>query len=318
MKNKKIITRVLTLLASVVLVFALAIPCFADEPTISNAEMWELFYANNSVGSENLAYQSMHADGFNDIDITIAGSIYMFTGMLSDFNTFYSYGVFASILSLSSGQTDVFYVSSEFGRVALTYVNDTYTDTVAYFDFNDISVYYEARQSVVLSFENASTGAVSLEIRYLFNGSDYVCDTISLNDDQYEYSNSNGNLDSPYRIDVCYITSMGNLYTSDDVIKSLTDDNYYVAYPCGFSLGYTNGFTDGYTTNRPDGVVPPAKTGLFGQLYYILSDAIYGENVELGSSQDFILTQMATWLTYIVVLLPILVVAIILWRVFVR
>ena len=75
-------------------------------------------------------------------------------------------------------------------------------------------------------------------------------------------------------------------------------------------------FVGGFNNNRPDGVVPSAKTGLFGQLYYILSDAIYGENVVLGSTQDFALTLVTTLLVLCVVLLPVLLVVAIMFKLF--
>lgn len=61
-----------------------------------------------------------------------------------------------------------------------------------------------------------------------------------------------------------------------------------------------------------------SRSGMFGQLYNILRDAIFGKDVILDNSQDFVLTQISTWMTYIVILLPILVVGIVLWRVFMR
>ena len=60
------------------------------------------------------------------------------------------------------------------------------------------------------------------------------------------------------------------------------------------------------------------RSGMFGQLYNILRDAIFGKDVSLDDSQDFVLTQISTWMTYIVILLPILVVGVILFRIFCR
>lgn len=62
----------------------------------------------------------------------------------------------------------------------------------------------------------------------------------------------------------------------------------------------------------------PTRSGLFGELYYIIRDALYGKNAVLDPTQEFALTQVSTWMTYIVILLPFLVVAIILFRVFFR
>lgn len=60
------------------------------------------------------------------------------------------------------------------------------------------------------------------------------------------------------------------------------------------------------------------RSGMFGQLYNILRDAIFGKDVLLDDSQDFVLTQISTWMTYIVILLPILVVGVVLFKIFCR
>ena len=45
---------------------------------------------------------------------------------------------------------------------------------------------------------------------------------------------------------------------------------------------------------------------LYGQLYEILQTAIYGGNAPLDTYQEFVLTQMATYLSYGLCLLPVI------------
>lgn len=82
-----------------------------------------------------------------------------------------------------------------------------------------------------------------------------------------------------------------------------------------FGLRFTVYYMEELVT---DGSATPVRSGMFGQLYYILRDALFGKNVVLDNAQDFTLTQISTWMTYIVILLPIIVVAVFLVRVFAR
>jgi hypothetical protein len=59
---------------------------------------------------------------------------------------------------------------------------------------------------------------------------------------------------------------------------------------------------------RDSGSTAPTKSGLFGQLYNILADAIYGDGAVLDGTQDFALTLVVTLLVLATVLLPVLLV----------
>lgn len=71
-----------------------------------------------------------------------------------------------------------------------------------------------------------------------------------------------------------------------------------------------------YTTASSGGSDAPTRSGMFGQLFTIIKDAIFGQDAVLDSTQEFTLTQISTWMTYIVLLLPIFVVAAILIKCF--
>lgn len=45
---------------------------------------------------------------------------------------------------------------------------------------------------------------------------------------------------------------------------------------------------------------------MYQQLYQILSDALYGSEAVLDNYQQFVLTQMSTWMSYAVVLIPVI------------
>lgn len=72
------------------------------------------------------------------------------------------------------------------------------------------------------------------------------------------------------------------------------------------------------TPDTPTDPDAPTRSGLYGECYYIIRDALYGKNAVLDSTQEFAITQVSTWMTYIVILLPFVVVAIILFRIFFR
>lgn len=114
---------------------------------------------------------------------------------------------------------------------------------------------------------------------------------------------------TPSFIDVNFVN---NLTPSVDhfALAEVSNDNW--ADTLG-GVYMTVEYTTEYVSNED-----ATRSGMFGQLYNILRDAIFGKDVSLDDSQDFVLTQISTWMTYIVILLPILVVGLILFRMFCR
>ena len=310
MKNKKIISRVLALFAVLVLMVSMALPAFADdaEQSLSNAELWESFvqYADYS---GNYAYSQLVEEGFNDHDIYGIDSIYLVSLYPFTIGEFYQYDVFSQLLNpdlQSYGETYFWYVD---GVLTLTAGGSTEPDLV--YNIERIYFSYQSRSYVTVGGYD-SNGNMVLYINYLFDDGCYIFNEIELGDGNYNYMSSDGYTSD--QIDIAFMVEQSLVTQSDDFYRALTDDAYIVFHPAAFA----DGRTYSYSTNRPDGIVPPARTGVFGQLYYILYDAIYGSDAVIGTAQDFVLTQIATWMTYIVILLPVLVIAIFLWRVFAR
>lgn len=138
------------------------------------------------------------------------------------------------------------------------------------------------------------------------------------NDDTYRFStimpiydvyNSDGFL-NVYSVDITSVGSvLGNWTYGFDVYPVDVSDEQWSLF------GITAGVI--YRTELVlEDSATPIRTGMFGQLYSILRDAIFGKDVVLDSNQDFVLTQISTWMTYIVILLPILVVGLIVFKLF--
>lgn len=305
MKNKKILSRILALCSVVVLLFALAIPCFADETSQvpTNAELWELFAQQDDDNNGNVAYKELRAVGFDDHDIYSVGTIYTFSQNVSYLDYFFTYGYWGNILNeQNQGALDI---PLAYGAVTLTMGGSNEPDLIYY--INRLSINYLSGAELTI-YGYDSDGIV---FNLSYRGDDYAFNELSLGiNDDYDYMVSDGQ--NQDMLDVALMIGYWDLYGASDYVRAITDDAYSISYPAGFAYGYTSG----YTANRPDGVVPPAKTGLFGQLYYILSDAIYGENVVLGSTQDFALTLVTTLLVLCVVLLPVLLVVAIMFKLF--
>ena len=285
MKNKKIITRVLTLLASVVLVFALTLPCFADEEqnVVYDSFIEQIPVEMNTPALEGLIYMT----GVDIMEYDTVCSGYLSNGEnllgLGDNPdvSFFLQGDFV----IGVGQSDTLFLQNHVVLISCSSVSMTVfiyeylpsDDPVAFFTYG-----INARDGLTYAYlvEFGITGmsfsvedASSVSIAYgLYN----------------HYTNLHNNVPSV-------------LFGSSDVLHPAT---YRTAYEQGSLSGGDSGDT--------------VRSGMFGQLYNILKDAIFGSDVTLDNNQDFVLTQISTWLTYIVLLLPILVVAIILWRVFVR
>lgn len=76
-------------------------------------------------------------------------------------------------------------------------------------------------------------------------------------------------------------------------------------------------FYNGYTNAPEGGAGTVVMGGMYRDLYTILKGGIYGEGAILDANQNFVLTQLSTYLAYAVCLLPLIVtvcIAIKLWR----
>lgn len=309
MKNKKILFRILALCSVVVLLFALALPCFADETEqpFTNAELWELLAQQDDNYNDNSAYALLRENQFNDIDIYEVGYLYLFSMPVSYIVEFFRYDSFDLILDPNERINPEIYFWYVYGLVTLTIDGSVEPDLV--YDIDSIEFNCQNGYGAYV-LGSDSNGNEVFEIRYDFYDGAYEFSSIDIGNGRYHYSS--GDDQNNDELDFVVLVDQYSCFYGDDFYRSFTDDQYVKFNPRGFALGVNSG----YAVKRTDGVVPPAKTGLFGQLYYILSDAIYGENVVLGSTQDFALTLVTTLLVLCVVLLPVLLVIAILFKLF--
>lgn len=299
MKNKKIISRVLAIFVVLVLMVSMALPAFADEGVDSNLASWEQFYFTYSPNYGNLAFDEIYLSDFNNVLIQSVSDFYLFSVTPVDIPYYQIGGTLNTFYGNDVQYSGEYYIGEGYGEVV--YTKD---GSPAGFSFSQLAVYIASDLRLEFIFYDIE-GNTLLTVLY-----DWVNGT---GETRLEFDfayDSRGEIEFDV-LDVAFAIYDNSLQFSDDVVKTFSQDAYKRFSPSTFYDGM-------YLSNRPDGVVPPARTGLFGQLYYILYEAIYGADAVIGTTQDFILTQIATWLTFAVVLLPILVVAIFLWRVFVR
>lgn len=292
MKNKtKIIARIIALTSALLLVVAFAVPCLADTGVDQQVlEAFETYVASVNPDAINPCYNALKQQGVNPLDYP-----YMVSGKLSGDKSFTDW-VFNYIPSDDYRYLycqAAIYDSAGLGSF-IAYPNGLFDCEIEIYNNPDgppeivFLVNIGEGDPVILRFEEDGGGSCYLRsVEYLdetINDISTISIVLLFNYTDYKFMNG-----------------FANTVFMDDSV------------PNCFSIA---DFIGGYTVTRPDGVVPPAKTGLFGQLYYILSDAIYGQNVELGSTQEFALTLVSTLLVFCVVLLPVLLVVAMMFKLF--
>lgn len=240
MKNKKIIARILAFCASLLLIVALAIPCFADvtEPSTLAVQSYT-FIDNQSI----VDFVSQNADRIAYISFTLVNGDSVATGFVQNLNI---------VQSNSTGEFQ--YLSGN----SITYIIQDYYNVSA-------SLYV-----IEVDLEGLRIGSTEID----FNSGE----TITVNGQEG---------------------------------TQLVPDEYFSLLGLSITVGVYEEFTPTVDPIDPDA---PTRTGLYGNLYYIIRDAIFGENALLDASQEFTLTQIATVMTYAVLLLPFIVVAIIFFK----
>lgn len=268
MKNKKILSRVLALFATVVLMVTLAVPCFADA-AIDDA----LTSFNGSLSSDayNPAYLEL-VDGmgstFFEADTLISGRL------VGVGDRFYlssaNYGIY-QLHGIVSVVADGVQLNPSLGGYIEVMFYDEYLSIEFVDDSDDVYLWLDCSY-------NYQDGSVIV---------DDVQGNVAVNNVYVAIAGGNDNL-----------SALGF------ISPALHVDGYNnVVY-------YPRTFLSGYGSNA-DGSTVPTRSGLFGKLYYILRDAVYGSNVVLDNAQDFTLTQISLWMTLAVVLLPIICVVVI-------
>lgn len=268
MKNKKILSRVLALSAALILVVALAIPCFADTPENVPDGALDAFY--NNWGASNISGINLRERLGDDI---------------------FDY----SAVSLSRLRPDVLIKSTNFsagGDFQLDFIIVTPISDIV-LTGNEVELWFDITgdYSLTITFKDSAQGNLVLIYSYDYDNYGFVLNSVC-----YATSNYTGNSITNF---IVFIGFTGSATLMNDLSFVLGGTQDSVAYPAEF--------LQGYTANTGTAPVEPTRSGMFGQLYYTLRDAIFGEDVVLDGTQDFVLTQMATWLTYAVVLLPVII-----------
>lgn len=311
MKNKKLISRIFALSAALVLVVALALPCFADENT--DSKDWNTFYfyidEKNPEYNDNLAYRSLKNADYNEFPINPIESLVLFSYVPIIGDSFYIYGAVG--FYASSDSQDLYELYHSFGKGYVSFRPSLDSENPLYeYMICGLRVRILPTAYVEYYFEDEN-GDRALSLYYEYSDGDYLLTTVVLGDIDIEVTDQSV-LDGAV-IDFAYVVVDFDVKASYDYIRCLTDDTFSVEYPSGFASGYASGIA-----NAPDGDTSnePTRSGMFGQLYYILRDAIYGENVVIDSTQDFSLTLVCTLLVLCTVLLPVIVVVAFLFKAF--
>ena len=150
--------------------------------------------------------------------------------------------------------------------------------------------------------------------------------------------------------DCCVVAPNGVAYAPESVaitwsssasayIVDLIDDNYRITVNAGISSStplyiylrdypptynvpeYNNywwklsPYFDAYIVGE-EPIPDVSSNGWYAEIYNIIKEAVFGADTALDASQQFVLTQMATWLSYGLILLPIIICLLILVRCF--
>lgn len=268
MKNNKLFSRVLALSAALLLVVALAVPCFADAPDTVPDDALEAFYDSWEV-SPHPILKDVLGDRILSYSAVSYGSLS--SGRLSTPTGIPIYG-----LTVYRAVGDVYLVDSEGGYLALENQSIEFNADADSPDF----LLTVSDSNNTLMFVYIPDGAALSLVQVKVNGNELDLDSVS------------------FSVFIGFTDSV-NYMNDFALLLGGTQDS--VAYPAEFYEGYIA------NTNGGSGSASTAKTGLFGQLYYILKDAIYGEGVAIGSYQDFMLTQISTWTVYALVFIPIII-----------
>ena len=284
MKNNKILSRLLALSAVLVLVSALAIPCFADAPAAT---------AETSLSPEAEEFFNSWSAYTYITDINLRDLI---GDQIFDYKA-------VSLTKLSNASAIRISAVPQLDIAADYYIKTPASHIIYSSTGSDISVWYDEGGSYDLYLTFPTDGG-DLNLTFTVN----VDGTFNLYGVRFNNQSYEGTSFSEF---VIFLGFDGEAHAMNDLSALLGGFEGSVAYPAAFYDGYTaNSGSDGGS------FVPTAKTGMFGQLYYILKDAIYGENAVIGTTQDFILSEIATITVYAFVLMPLLIGVVFFVRIF--
>ena len=297
MKNKtKIIARIIALTSALVLVVALTLPCFADAPITDRSE--DVLKAFN-----NMLPASMNTDAYHEFLSVYGNDLFTYDTLVS--GTFYNGTVDTGLYSLSNYMG--FIECATFAYVKIVGSEPQYMiapkGDAFYCGLNSLDGVYAT--FTVLSELDFNAGQTLVYIDY--TQSVDTDGTILLTPASVTLFGTELPLEAIETMQFGFVASHQDVVTMNTIPKVLFNDGAVVS---------PREFYNAYFYNRTDGVVPPLKSGMFGQLYYILGDAIFGTTVGIGTAQEFALSLVCTLLVFIVILLPVLLVAAMVCRLF--
>lgn len=286
MNKKKIFARIGSVLACVLLVGALAVPCFADDitatvdVTVPYGSALEWFNDLLDDRANNTAYQRLQTyyNGFGD------GSFFQCATLVSGFtdirnNAYYSVTVPLGISTSNNNQSSATLTSQieleafAFSIFTTLGTSSTYTDFFAN-GYITVTLYYENNNSMVdLAFYatneqvprlsaryNGSSGAAGLEYQltnFSANGVTYTASQLAKVETSFTLLNST----TPYMLSL--LTALlynRDIATYNDVVYSPA--NFYYGINSAYGLGYADGERYGYANGFEDGKVEGYELGL--------------------------------------------------------
>ena len=290
MKNKKILARIFALTMTVALVFALAIPCFAAEPTVENFD--DLIPHGTSVSA--LEEFLVFSPSVYDYDYLTYGRLYD-----EQNNCMFVHGEDIPFGDSFLLQCDlVIAYDSPDGMWALfvqgALVISTFADTFVTVNIIDTQ---SGGLVCIVNYDIVNADAPSIE-----GGLDFQFNNLTFNT---AGSGRDDSVTNASLISICLGAQNETLGFSNNLAQLLFGPTFVAVSPYSYSVGFSS---------ASDSAGVPVRSGMYGQLYDILRDAIFGKGVTLDNTQDYALTLLATVMSYVTVLAPvILVVFIVVW-----
>ena len=275
MNNKKMIARIFALLFAMTLVIALALPCFAFETDEELNALRDSFLDYYGLDGTLASYISKNIPIEDFITLE-----YLYT---TDYTVSYnkpfggSYYLFYGA-EMSQGNM---YIDCDVEAVALSVA-----DEVSIYHMSNL--FYEWVSHDYITFSLFASDTEVIQYRWEYNQAS----------NQYFLSDAFYNsVEIPDGTVVQMVVCGLNVTLQNDFFIGMCDD-WLRFNPRAFSEGayvYNNGSTP---EDTPD--------GMYGQLYSILRSSLFG-NGTLTPDQQFTLTQTAMWLSWAVILVPIII-----------
>lgn len=305
MKNTKLFARIFALSIITILLLALSLPCFAD----TNNDIQSAFIARMGDYAQTDAFQVLLEDYPN----------------LLGYNT-----LFALKTPTSNDWGYEIYPSLKFppsGRVENEY--SIFIDMVSFIQTENGDVYPSYGGIRIDGYGTLDDGSAEIFVSFLDDdkGDVFVFNFVQYGDaSQYPDSivfvqadviNPDGDTEHGSLL----IYSIG-LEENTHYMNTLPmllgggegSGNYVIYNPAEFARGYYSAPAPTPEPEEPE--EPDMPNGWYGELFTIIKNAVFGENAVLDANQNFVLTQISLWLTLLVILLPLVVVAVILVRCF--